>query len=124
MGRVFLVAGRTGEAVTALKKGVDLSKGDPSYRAVYAAALAAAGRRDDASELARALRDVEPHAYVPYPELASAYIYLGEDSTALQLFERGIELRDPAIKHLRVEPLYDSIRDHPRFVHLLAEERL
>jgi len=124
MGRVFLVAGRTDEAVSALQKGVDLSKGDPSYRAVYAAALAAANRRDEAIALARALMDVPQDAYVPYPELASAFLYLGDDPTALHLFEQGIAGRDPAIKHLRVEPLYDRIREHPKFKELLTRERL
>lgn len=124
MGRVFLVAGQIDEAVTALQKGVELSKGDPSYRAVYAAALAAANRREEATALARALKDVGPRAYVPYPELASAFLYLGDDSTALELFARGIEKRDPAIKHLRVEPLYDRVREHPRFKELLVQERL
>jgi serine/threonine-protein kinase len=119
MGRAFLVDGRTDQAVRALGRSVDLSGGDPSYRAVYAAALAADGQREAAGALARELRDVEPRAYVPYSELASAFLYLGEDSTALDLFERGFEQRDPAIKHLLVEPLYDSIREHPRFQALL-----
>jgi serine/threonine-protein kinase len=119
MGRAFLVDGRNDRAVSALRRSVDLSGGDPSYRAVYAAALAAAGQREEASALARELRQVEPRAYVPYSELAAAFLYLGEDSTALDLFERGFEQRDPAIKHLMVEPLYDGIREHPRFQALL-----
>ena len=67
--------------------------------------------------------DVPRDAYVPYPELASAFLYLGDDPTALHLFERRIAERDPAIKHLMVEPLYDRIREHPRFKELLARER-
>jgi serine/threonine-protein kinase len=120
MGRVYLVSGRAELAVGALSRSVDLSGGDPSYRAVYAAALAAAGRREEAGALARALRDVEPGSYVPYSELAAAFLYLDEDSTALDLFERGVAQRDPAVKHLRVEPLYDGIRAHPRFQALLG----
>ncbi|HEX9579460.1 MAG TPA: tetratricopeptide repeat protein, partial [Gemmatimonadales bacterium] len=119
MGRVFLVEGRVDTALSALKHAVNLSDGDPSYRAVYAAALAAAGRRDEGSALARDLKDVPPGGYVPYCELASAFLYLGDDAAALDLFERGFEERDPAIKHIGVEPLYDRIREHPRFHALL-----
>jgi serine/threonine-protein kinase len=124
MGRAYLVDGHANRAVNALSRSVELSGGDPSYRAVYAAALAAAGHREQASDLARELRDVEPGAYVPYSELAAAFLYLGEDATALGLFERGLEQRDPASKHLMVEPLYDAIREHPRFEALLETAAL
>lgn len=124
MGRVFLVSGRVDSAVATLQRSVELSGGDPSYRSVYAAALSAAGKRDEALAVARLVKDATPDAYVPYCELASAYLYLGDDSTALALFERGFEERDPAIKHIKVEPLYDRIRDHPRFQILLERAGL
>jgi len=56
---------------------------------------------------------------VPYCELAAAYIYLGDHETALGLCERALEERDPAVKHIAVEPLYDRIRAKPRFRALL-----
>jgi tetratricopeptide (TPR) repeat protein len=124
MGRAQLVAGRVEPAVEALERSIELSGGDPSYRAVYAAALAAAGRRDEARALADEVAGVSQGGYVPFCEVASAYLYLGDDEKALDLFERGFEQRDPAIKHLNVEPLYDSIRQHPRFRELLKRAGL
>lgn len=123
MGRVYLVQGAIDSAVTSLRKSVELSGGDPSYSAVYAAALAAAGHRRAADSVARSVRDAQP-GYVPYCELASAYIYLGETEAALGLFEQAIEERDPAVKHMAVEPLYDRIRAHPRFRATLARAGL
>lgn len=119
MGRVYLVQGRVDSAVALLRRSVEISKGDPSYQAVYAAALAAGGRRGEARRLAVSVRDATPDGYVPYCELASAFVYLGDDAAALDLFERGFEERDPAVKHMAVEPLYDRIRAHPRFQALL-----
>ena len=118
MGRVFLVQGNADSAIIALRRAVELSRGDPSYRAVYAAALAAGGQRHMADSVARGVRDAQP-GYVPYCELAAAYIYLGDHETALGLFERAMQERDPAIKHIAVEPLYDRIRSNARFAALL-----
>jgi tetratricopeptide (TPR) repeat protein len=119
MGRVMLVNGQTRGAVNALRTSVEQSGGDPSYRAVYAAALAAAGLTDSAAAVARAVESST--AYVPFTELAAAYVYLNEDDKALALFERAFEERDPAVKHMRVEPLYDRIREHPRFQAILRK---
>ncbi|MDH5759971.1 MAG: hypothetical protein OEZ65_10310 [Gemmatimonadota bacterium] len=119
LGRVQLVDGRVGEAVSSLWRSVELSGGDPSYRAVYAAALAEAGRTAEAHSIAEEVRNPEPGGYVPYCELASAYLYLGDDAQALALFELAYGEHDPALKHIGVEPLYDGIREDPRFVDLM-----
>ena len=115
LGRVQLVAGQLDEAVASLEQAVALSEGDPSYRAVHAAALAAAGRGVEARAIADELRSAHPDGYVPYCELAAAYLALGDDATALELFGHAFEGRDPALKHIRVEPLYDRIRADPEF---------
>ncbi len=52
---------------------------------------------------------------MPWCELASAFIYLGDFDRALRLFARGREELDPAFKHINVEPLYDQLRPDPRF---------
>lgn len=119
LGRALLLDGRVAEAVEELGRAVTESGGDPSYRAVYATALAAAGMTDSASAVATG---VEARAgYVPFTELASAYIYLNDIGKALALFERAFDERDPAVKHMKVEPLYDRIRDHPRFEAVLRK---
>jgi TolB-like protein/Flp pilus assembly protein TadD len=119
MGRALLIQGRVDSAVASLRRSVDLSNGDPSYRAVYAAALAAQGSRSAADSVANSVLAAQP-GYVPYCELASAYIYMDDFDSALRLFEQAIEERDPAVKHLAVEPLYDGIRHDERFRSLLA----
>jgi tetratricopeptide (TPR) repeat protein len=119
MGRVYLVQGNVDSALSTLRRSVEVSRGDPSYRAVYAAALAAAGQRAAADSIARGVKEAQ--GYVPYCELASAYIYLGDHETALGLFQTAIDQRDPAVKHMAVEPLYDGIRSNPQFQALLAQ---
>lgn len=120
MGRVFLVRGRVDSAVATLGRSVKLSGGDPSYQAVYAAALAAAGRTTEARTLADSVRAAAPDGYVPFSELAAAYAYLGDHDAALALLERGMEERDPAMKHIAAEPLHDRVRSEQRFKALLV----
>lgn len=124
LGRIQLVAGQVDSAVASLDRAVDLSAGDPSHRAVQAAALAAAGRRTEARTIADQLLGAEPGAYVPWCELASAYIHLDDVDQALGLLERGRVELDPAFKHIAVEPLFDRIRAHPRFQALLRDANL
>lgn len=119
MGRVMLINGQVEQAVEALRKSVEESGGDPSYRAVYAAGLAAAGLGDSARAVAVDVESAD--GYVPFTELASAWIYLGDYDKALLLFERAFNERDPAVKHMKVEPLYDRIRDQPRFQAILRK---
>ena len=119
LGRVQLVSGQVDEAVTSLGHSVDLSEGDPSYGAVYAAALAEAGRSAEARALADRVRAGHPVDYVPYCELAAAYIRLDDEDEALAQFRLCFEERDPALKHIRAEPLYDAIRPHPDFKDLV-----
>ncbi len=115
LGRAQLLAGEVEVAVESLRQAVELSHGDPSQRAVYAAALAAAGRQDEARAIADEILATPDGDYVPWCELASAFIYLGDFDRALRLFERGREELDPAFKHINVEPLYDQLRPDPRF---------
>ena len=121
MGRVYLVSGQIDSALTTLQRSVRLSNGDPSYEAVYAAALAASGHTEEARTIAHRVRSaqVDRDGYVPYCELASAFVYLGDSLAALDLFERAFVERDPALKHIAAEPLYDQIRAHARFQALL-----
>jgi serine/threonine-protein kinase len=124
LGRVQLVAGQVDDAVASLERSVTLSDGDPSYRAVYAAALAARGRTEEARAIAQSVESPSDGGYVPYCELAAAYLYLDENDHALALFRRGYEERDSALKHIGVEPLYDRIRSHPAFAELMREAGL
>lgn len=119
LGRTLLVDGRVAEAVVELERAVTLAPEDESVLAVYAAALATAGARDSARRIVARLRDVGPNDYVPYTELASAYAALGQADDALASIDAAFDARDPALKHIKVEPLYDALRGDVRFADLV-----
>ena len=52
-----------------------------------------------------------------------AYIYapLGEKDLAIAALEKGYEQRSPFMLWLNVDPLFDSLRDDPRFKALLKK---
>jgi TolB-like protein len=55
---------------------------------------------------------------------ALAYVRLGEPDKALALLERLVAERAPWVRTLNVEPLWDPLRNDPRFQSLLRRARL
>jgi TolB-like protein len=59
------------------------------------------------------------------PPLAFAWAYLGlRDELVFEWLDKAIDARDPAVTHMPSMPIYDGIRDDPRFRKLLAKMNL
>jgi serine/threonine-protein kinase len=54
-------------------------------------------------------------------QFAQAYAQRGETDHAFQALQRGVEVNDPGLNTLRVDPLFDPIRNDPRFNALLGK---
>jgi hypothetical protein len=54
-------------------------------------------------------------------QFAQAYAQRGEPDKAFAALRRGLEVSDPGLNTLRVDPLFDSIRKDPRFAAILKE---
>ena len=57
-------------------------------------------------------------------ELAVIHVALGETELALDWLERSVDLRDPFMISLKINPRFDSIRTHPRYIALLEKMKL
>jgi len=59
-------------------------------------------------------------------DLRVAYIYmgLGDYDRVFQLLERDYEQRDPDLPYINADPVFDPVRDDPRFVALLRKMHL
>jgi hypothetical protein len=53
--------------------------------------------------------------YVLPTDIAIAYSLAGESGRALYWLEQGYEERDPAMPYLGVAPVFDPLRNDPRF---------
>ena len=62
--------------------------------------------------------------YVLPTDIAMAYALAGENTRALDWLEQGFEERDPGMPYLSVVPVYDAVRDDPRFEALLRRMNL
>jgi hypothetical protein len=80
-------------------------------------------RRKRAKQLLSELHDMSRSAYVSPLAFALAYLGLADDRV-FEWLERAIDARDMAVTHMPSMPIYDGIRDDPRFRALLARMRL
>jgi len=77
-------------------------------------------RRTDARKLIRYLDRLPKDESTVSQEIAIIHIGLGERDEALRYLKEVIEDRHGAVVALKVEPLFDSLRDDPRFDLLLG----
>jgi eukaryotic-like serine/threonine-protein kinase len=99
--------------------------GSGSYtRSTLGYVLARAGRTEGARAILGELESQAQHGYVSPVAFATILLALGEVERALDWAERGYEERRGWMAYLRVNPIMDPIRGHPRFDALLAKMRL
>jgi DNA-binding winged helix-turn-helix (wHTH) protein/TolB-like protein/Tfp pilus assembly protein PilF len=122
-GRIEERGGRYDQAVATYT----LARQSTSSReplALLAHVHAAAGRDAEARRFLEEVEAIAQRAYVPPYFLALAHAGLGDDEEALQWLERGWEARDVRMVFLAVDPHWDDLRRHPRFVALLEKMKL
>ena len=58
---------------------------------------------------------------IPNTFYAVVFMAVGDLDKALSLLEEAYENRDPSMNMLMVEPIFDPLRDEPRFQALLSK---
>lgn len=120
LARVYLQQGMIDRAIDLFEKTVNLSRNHVALPAL-AHAYALAGRLSEAHVILEEMSQEIAGRYVPAPMLARIHLGLGEPEKALDCLERGYAERSYWMVFLKVDPVYDPIRSHPRFVQLLCE---
>jgi tetratricopeptide (TPR) repeat protein len=88
---------------------------DPEALAALEHGYAADGYRGALRSFARMLHERSDTMYVTPWQIGTAYTRAGEAGLALDYLERAFEARDPNIPYLSVDPIFDYLRDEPRF---------
>jgi tetratricopeptide (TPR) repeat protein len=83
-----------------------------------------AGKRDKALSIIRELDELAKTLVVPPSEKAIIYIGLGDKDLAFQQLEICFQERNASLAFLTTDPLYDSLRDDPRFADLAHRLKL
>jgi len=120
LGLSFLKKGDTAGAIAELQK----SKApDPGawYQGFLGYAYAISGERAKAEEALRELEQLAKRQYVSPTAFATIYLGLGQKEKCLDWLEKAYEQQDSACWYLKIDQIYDSVRNEPRFQALVQK---
>jgi len=120
LGLSFLKKGDTAGAIAELEK----SKApDPGawYQGFLGYAYAISGDRARAEQALRELEELAKRQYVSPTAFAAIYLGLGQKEKCLDWLEKAYEQQDSACWYLKIDQIYDSVRNEPRFQALVEK---
>ncbi|MGH7605812.1 MAG: tetratricopeptide repeat protein, partial [Gemmatimonadales bacterium] len=123
-GLTAALQGQIEEAERVLRDAVALPAAGAYATATLGWILARAGRAAEAVALLRGLEAAAQTEYVSPAAFAILHLGLGDLDGALNWTERAHEERRGWVTYLRVNPLFDPLRDEPRFRALRERMRL
>ena len=113
MGAALLGKNEAEQAIAAFARA--RGTGNTFAIALLGMAYGRAGRRQDALNIVRELDELSRRRFVSAAYVSLVYIGMGEKEMAMNWMEKGYEERAPLLARLKVEPVVDPLRDHPRF---------
>ncbi|HXU38184.1 MAG TPA: protein kinase [Blastocatellia bacterium] len=119
LGMTYGEEGMFEEAEAEFKAALSLSPKDSESMSAMAYVYAAAGRPDEAREVFEQIKDIARESYVSPYSLARVHIGLGQIDEAFAELEITYKERHGILTYLKVEPMFDRIRDDARFIDLL-----
>ena len=118
LGRVYVQMELYAEAIATFERALQLSRQQEVLPAL-AHSYALAGRTEESRIILDDMAKDKMGRYVASPMIARIHLGLGEFETALDWLQKGLEERSYWMVFLKVDPVYDPIRTHPRFGELL-----
>jgi tetratricopeptide (TPR) repeat protein len=119
LGRAYGQKGMYDEAINALNKARTFLAGEPWLMAELGYDYAASGKRDEARDVLRGLKEEATRKYVDPYLLAIMHTALGEKDQALTWLEKAYEEHAFHLQWLAVEPRWENLHSDPRFADLL-----
>jgi TolB-like protein/Tfp pilus assembly protein PilF len=120
----YIEKGLFSEAIAEADVAHALSPSATQHLAYRAYANAKLGKAAEARNALENLLQLSRDRYVPPYNIALIRIGLDDRAGALTWLERAFEERDPRMIFLKVEPKWNDLRDHPRFIRLLKRMKL
>jgi TolB-like protein/DNA-binding winged helix-turn-helix (wHTH) protein/Tfp pilus assembly protein PilF len=118
LGKGYVQAGTYDEGVNELRRAATLSGGSPLYTAQVAVALAAAGRRHEALEIAASLQSTSSQRYVSPYGLAQIYAVIQSADQTFNWLQAAYDDRAVWMGYLAVDPVFDRYHSDRRFQEL------
>jgi TolB-like protein/tetratricopeptide (TPR) repeat protein len=123
LGETYRESGRQVDAISELRKAVELSNGSPYMRAWLAHGLAAAGQRQDAQAIRHDLERLANERYLSpflFALMASGF---GERQQTLSWLEKTFDARSGWMPFVPVEPEFQWLQKDPAFEQLITRVR-
>ena len=100
------------------------ARGDREAEEALAQGFAEGGYAGALRRVAETLEERSRTTYVPSWQIGTLYTRAGEKDKALEWLEKAYEAHDPNMPYIAVDPIFDILRDDPRFQDLLRRMRL
>ena len=120
LGLSFLKKGDTAGAIEQFQKAKAPNPG-AWYQGYLGYTHALSGDRAKAEQALRELDDLAKQRYVSPTAFATIYLGLGEKEKCLGWLEKAYDQQDSACWYLKIDQLYDSVRNEPRFQALVKK---
>jgi tetratricopeptide (TPR) repeat protein len=119
LGMTYGQAGSNEEAMAEFQRVIELSRGSPPAVAGVGYAHALLGHESEARKVLTQMNQLSGQHYVSGIYFAAVYAALGEKDEAFRWLDKAYEERADYLSYLKVEPVFDPLRDDPRFAELL-----
>jgi tetratricopeptide (TPR) repeat protein len=124
---VYRIIGRNEEAISELEDALSVTT-DPGTKAVVNADLAysygLSGSADKAEQMIERVTEFGQTNYISPCDVAVAHLGLGDKDKVFWWLEKAYAERDEGLMWLKIDPIYDDLRNDPRFVDLLKRINL
>jgi eukaryotic-like serine/threonine-protein kinase len=107
------------QAIAELEKAYELAGQNPLILGPLGSCYGGSGNKEKALSLLDRLNEAATQAYVAPMSWVMLYLGVGDTEKAFEWLEKAAEARDILLYYLKVGPIYDSIRDDPRYADLL-----
>lgn len=124
MAAVYEAKGMHDEAIRQIEKSISVAGRTPGILAMMGHAYATSGRKAEAQKLLEEINGMSQQTYVSPYDIAILYVGLGEKDKAIEQLTKAYEERAGWIIYLKVEPIFDPIRDDPRVKDLIGRMKL
>ena len=119
LGMAYVLTGKYNDGLAAFNRGLDLDKGNQLLQGGRAVAYALLGKAQKAREILDDLVERSKGGYSLGYNIAAVYCYLGEMEEAVKWLNIAYEKKNGLLALLGVDPIWDPLRDDPRFQDLL-----
>ena len=120
LGCCLLWKGDTAGAIAEFQRSTIMVAG-AWYQGLLGYAYAISGDRAKAEQILHELEQMAKRQYVSSTAFADIYLGLGEKEKALDWLEKSYQHQESACWYLKVDPIYDRVRNEPRFEALVQK---